>query len=54
MGQKFGELLAIRVLMLKLELAGNLFAIEAVDAPVVELATPTAFMRTTTVRTFFT
>ena len=52
MREEFGQLPIIGVLPFKLELTVNGTAIEPVNAPVIELTTPAASMRTTAVRTF--
>ena len=54
MREEFGELPIIGVRPFKLELTVNRAAIEPINAPVVELTTPSASMRTTAVRTFLT
>ena len=51
MREVFGELPTIWILPFKVELTVNRGAIKTVNAPVIELTTPAALMRTTAVRT---
>ena len=54
MREKFGELLVIGVLALKMKMAGNRGAVKAVDTPIVELATPTTLVSTPAMRALLT